>query len=559
MLRVVVMENVKLVPFKEKLRREIFLSFRKATFFIACFYILFLVFFIFLVQFGQLLEGRRTILTYFNQVDWQSDLIFKKLDTKEVPRFLKGERSEREMFRHIYEETGQLPFRTALSLYRADGSLALSTKLPNRDGLQDDSYVKIALKNLKKDSEYRIMKDYQGNRYLLKLKPIIQKQQTIGYFVLYIDGNDFKSNLSSESTQYILTDKFQNLFSTNSLSFANQNHHKVVINHSDAILSYQDGKVYLNHQKELTPQLMLYTKIVAFPLSYLLFFTGLFATFIFMLHYLLAKHLSQKISLHSSDSIELLVKDLDAIVNGYQSTLSITTDDEFGFLAKKINAVLDALQRLFQQTLTSEQEKVLIQRKLLEAQFNPHFLYNSLESIKILMYIDPKKAEKMILALNRVLRYSISTESDAVTLEQDMAILKDYLLVNQIRFHQLKVSLHYDQSLAQLRIPKLFLLPLVENALKYGMTARHDLSVAVEVTCQEKLICFTVSDNGPDFSRHFQETLDAYVKSGATEHGLVNSYSRLVMFYPSTKIGLSLAESKKGIQLQFERKQACYE
>lgn len=138
MLRVVVMENVKLVPFKEKLRREIFLSFRKATFFIACFYILFLVFFIFLVQFGQLLEGRRTILTYFNQVDWQSDLIFKKLDTKEVPRFLKGERSEREMFRHIYEETGQLPFRTALSLYRADGSLALSTKLPNRDGLQDD-------------------------------------------------------------------------------------------------------------------------------------------------------------------------------------------------------------------------------------------------------------------------------------------------------------------------------------------------------------------------------------------------------------------------------------
>ncbi|MGI1782474.1 sensor histidine kinase, partial [Streptococcus uberis] len=180
---------------------------------------------------------------------------------------------------------------------------------------------------------------------------------------------------------------------------------------------------------------------------------------------------------------------------------------EFGFLAKKINAVLDALQRLFQQTLTSEQEKVLIQRKLLEAQFNPHFLYNSLESIKILMYIDPKKAEKMILALNRVLRYSISTESDAVTLEQDMAILKDYLLVNQIRFQQLKVSLHYDQSLAQLRIPKLFLLPLVENALKYGMTARHDLSVAVEVTCQEKLICFTVSDNGPDFSRHFQETL----------------------------------------------------
>lgn len=552
-------ENEGIIPFKVKLRKEILRGFQKASIFISLSYFVVLILFLFLVQFRQLLEGRQTIVSHFEGMHLQTNQIFDHLGKAGAVDFLSGKIGEREMYRQIYQETGQLPFRSAMSIYTKDNQLALSTKLPNRDGLSDDAYVKIAMQNVAKEAEYRITRDYQGNRYLLKIKPIFDGKEKIGYLVFYIDGSDFEASVQADSTQYIITDKYHNLFSSNSLKYTKQELKKVDDRQFLGLFSVQDGKIYLNNQLQLGNQLILYSYISVVPILYLILVTGFFVLAIMIILMTLALRLSQRIAIHSSDSVDVLVSDLDKIMNGYKAELEINTADEFGYLARKINGMIDTLQRLFNQTLKSEKEKGIFQRKLLEAQFQPHFLYNSLESIKILMHVNPQKAEGMILSLNRVLRYSIASNRENVPLEDDLAIIEDYLKVNQIRFDLLEYDINCPEDMEHLLVPKLFLLPLIENSLKYGMEYRHDLAISIHMTCEKEQISFMVRDNGPGFSQEFRNHFSDYVKDGQTEHGIVNSYSRLSMLYPSAKIDLHQDEGLNGVVLKVERRQACYD
>lgn len=557
-LGMVNMEREVGLTFREKLRLEVFAGFKKTALVIGLSYVVVLTLFIVSVQYSQLAGGTNDIVSYFNTVHWKSDRLFAKLEEKGLNQFLSGHLSEREMFRKVYQESTCLPFRSAISIYNPRGTLLLSTRLPNRNGLQDDAFVKIALPNINRETEDRLMKDYQGNPFLLKMKAIWSKGVKIGYLVLYIDGNDFESGLKIGATQYVIADRFNHLFTSNSLQDRTLSWQKINANQLKKWMTISEGNLILHQWKSLSQELFLYTSIVVLPLSYLLIFTGFFVLGIMSLLIALARGLSERIASHSSDSIALLVQDLEKIVNGYQDKVVVRTEDEFGYLAQKINSLLNTLQRLFHQTLALEQEKTTVERKLLEAQFNPHFLYNSLESIKILIDFNPHKAQAIILALNRVLRYSITSQEEYATLASDFDILEDFLAVNQVRFEDFSFLLSYPEDLQGLRVPKLFLLPLVENALKYGMQSRHDLAIKVELQMTDRYVHIYVLDNGPGFSQSFKDDFARYFKAGQTEHGLVNSYSRLVMLYPSATIELCQVDTLNGVLLQFERKQACY-
>lgn len=547
------------LTFKEKLRLEILAGFKKTALVIGLSYVLVLTLFILLVQYSQLAHGNNEIVTYFDTIHLKSNRLFSNLEKRSLRQFLSGHLSEREMFRQVYQESTRLPFRSAISIYKPSGDLLLSTRLPNRDGLRDDAFVKIALPHIQKKSEYRLMKDYQGNPFLLKMSAVWSNGVKIGYLVLYIDGNDFESGLKVDATQYMIADQYDHLFTSNSFQDTTLSWQKVDPTDMRNPISIRHGNIVLKKWSHLSKGLYLYSSIIAVPLSYLLFFICFFVLIIMVILIALARNLSERISSHSSDSVAFLVKDLDLIVGGYQDKVVVRSQDEFGYLAQKINSLIDTLDRLFRQMLTLEQEKTTAQRKLLEAQFNPHFLYNSLESIKILVHFNPQKAEQMILALNRVLRYSISSQHEYATLSSDLGILENYLEVNQVRFEELNYSISFSEKLNSLRVPKLVLLPLVENALKYGMQYRHDLQLKVEISETDSHVQVYVLDNGPDFDQSFKDHFSSYLKAGHTEHGLVNSYSRFAMLYPSMSIELCQVDTLHGVLIQFERKQACYE
>ncbi len=133
-----------------------------------------------------------------------------------------------------------------------------------------------------------------------------------------------------------------------------------------------------------------------------------------------------------------------------------------------------ALERSREAEKAGQALKTLAQEaelKALRAQINPHFLFNSLNSISALTSLDPAKARTMCVLLSDFLRITLGLgERAAVSLSEELALLRTYLEIEQVRFgKRLRVQWEVEESAASLQLPPLLLQPLVENAIKHGI------------------------------------------------------------------------------------------
>lgn len=118
--------------------------------------------------------------------------------------------------------------------------------------------------------------------------------------------------------------------------------------------------------------------------------------------------------------------------------------------------------------------------RALENELNPHFLFNALNSISELIYIDQKKAEKTIIELSKFLRNAISTDS-LIQLDNEVKMVETYLKIENIRFdNKIKFKTNINKEFNQLKIPKFSIQLLVENAIKHGFNSKI-LNIKVEV------------------------------------------------------------------------------
>jgi two-component system, LytTR family, sensor kinase len=176
----------------------------------------------------------------------------------------------------------------------------------------------------------------------------------------------------------------------------------------------------------------------------------------------------------------------------------------------------------------AELESRLVQARLqtLRMQLNPHFLFNTLNSIASLVHEQPQ-AEEMIEALSDLLRLTLSaSDRQEVTLREELHFLDRYLLIEQTRFgERMRVERQIDVSALDAIVPILIMQPLVENAVKHGIEAQISagiIRIAVERTGEN--LCLTVSDNG----RGVASSADGKLKERV---GLSNTRSRLEELY----------------------------
>lgn len=140
--------------------------------------------------------------------------------------------------------------------------------------------------------------------------------------------------------------------------------------------------------------------------------------------------------------------------------------------------------------------------KMLQSQINPHFLYNALNSIASLAHTDANKTEKMALSLSDLFRHSINRKGDKVnTLNDEVSLVQNYLEIEQIRFgDRLDFFIDVDSDLLAVKIPMFVLQPLVENAIKHGISKiERQGKIALTVSKKDNGILISVQDNGPDF------------------------------------------------------------
>ena len=162
---------------------------------------------------------------------------------------------------------------------------------------------------------------------------------------------------------------------------------------------------------------------------------------------------------------------------------------------------------------TREQEALTLAReselKALKAQINPHFLFNSLNSISALATVDGQRARDMCIKLSDFLRTTLKLgEKQRITLADELALAKAYLEVEQVRFGaRLRVEIDADAACDQCVVPSLLLQPLVENAVKHGIAGLVDGgTIRLEAHCGDGLLRLKISNGfdpeSPAASRH---------------------------------------------------------
>ncbi|SKB70550.1 Histidine kinase [Salegentibacter holothuriorum] len=161
--------------------------------------------------------------------------------------------------------------------------------------------------------------------------------------------------------------------------------------------------------------------------------------------------------------------------------------------------------------------------KLLQSHINPHFLYNALNSIAGLAKDDADKTEKMALSLSDLFRYSINKKGEKMsTVAEEVALVENYLEIEKIRFgERLKFTLKVDEVAKEEKIPMFMLQPLVENAIKHGISKiGGEARVGLNIKKEKETLLISVSDNGPDFPEGL-----------VSGHGLQTVYDLLRLSY----------------------------
>ncbi len=181
------------------------------------------------------------------------------------------------------------------------------------------------------------------------------------------------------------------------------------------------------------------------------------------------------------------------------------------------------------QMLRLEAQATSAQLTMLRYQLNPHFLFNTLNSISTLVLLkQTEQANAMLSRLSSFLRYTLINEAAAkVSLTQEVETLKLYLDIEKMRFEErLRTNFDIDPAAANALVPSLLLQPLVENAIKYAVTPKEegaDISITAQLVGQKLRI--TVSDTGPGLQPGQQD------HSLSTGVGMANTRERLSQAY----------------------------
>ncbi|MCH4552184.1 sensor histidine kinase [Aestuariibaculum lutulentum] len=163
--------------------------------------------------------------------------------------------------------------------------------------------------------------------------------------------------------------------------------------------------------------------------------------------------------------------------------------------------------------------------KSLQSQINPHFLYNALNSIAELSHTDANKTERMALSLSDLFRYSINRQGKQMsTVKDEVEMVQTYLEIEQIRFgDRLEFTIEIDENLENEALPMFLLQPLVENAVKHGISKLETKGfIKLVITKTEKGLAIAVYDNGPDFPEGL-----------VSGHGLQSVFDLLRLSYKS--------------------------
>lgn len=205
--------------------------------------------------------------------------------------------------------------------------------------------------------------------------------------------------------------------------------------------------------------------------------------------------------------IKRLVKRVNLIAQGNfeQPSVKLNNKNEIGMLSRSIDKMAGDIQKLISENTRKEEEKRKAEIKMLQSQINPHFLYNTLNSVKMMASLQGANSIKdMVICLGRLLKAILDKDDEKIPLRQELSNLDDYIYIQRVRYKG-KVELRKDiknEDLLDCLVIRFILQPLVENAIFHGIEPMSGTGVIyILVREDEGRLVLTIKDNGVGMSR----------------------------------------------------------
>lgn len=351
----------------------------------------------------------------------------------------------------------------------------------------------------------------EGDAYIFVSCPVTGTSdwQTLGYVVLRFRNSDFVSmylrGTNSHRSMFAL-DSFGNVIS----SVDN-------LDVRDSILGDANRQLLLVSEPFQTGELLVYSTRLA-NLWYLVSATDAsaathpqlnMAVTLYAAALLLCVALTLWVSYGMSKRfmrpINTLISNMHQVEQGdLHSRVLIQTHDEFEDLANSYNKMIERLEELMQQIIFEQEQKRESDIRMLQAQISPHFLYNTLASIRCMIYMNqPEDVDRILLALSRFLKYVLSNADTVyVTLGHELEQMNNYITIQQFGFDvPMRCEVDIPGELSRCLIVKMLLQPLIENAILHGLKVnRTDPTLRITATAAEGgMVQIDISDNGSGF------------------------------------------------------------
>lgn len=267
-----------------------------------------------------------------------------------------------------------------------------------------------------------------------------------------------------------------------------------------------------------------------------------------------------KIYKHHGKPISEMLRCMEDVRHGnLTSRVEYSGDDEIGLLGEEFNKMIEKLDEQVNHIMQMEIQVKDAQLMAYENQTNPHFLYNTLDLVRMMsINKENDKIENVVVSLSRILRYNLSQET-TVALADEVRCAESYFDIWYMRIgDKFEYEFDIDDSLMNCHVVKFILQPLIENAIKHGIEPmeRKDGFITVIAQKHDNRIIINVADNGVGITKEKLKEIKENIKNQGCSNnhiGLQNLYKCLILFYGEENVFLDIfSEAGQSTQVLIE-------
>lgn len=472
--------------------------------------------------------------------------LFYKLDTLE-DKVAQEEIAENILYRELYNMRSQSTIKYNFTILDGDLNIVVSNLYPyNQEQLLKSSNLSESLRYMKLQDKSVIV-DEAKTSYL--------EQQKASMFILtrfadgYIAIEPLVESLTEITNQYssftILSDQYSNILFEDTTRYRDE-----------------IGKVSVDKKQNMTVKSQFYiydtpvflTSIRETTLNQNVFVIGLgLILTILIVLIICVRPLINRITKSYASPLDELMNAIEQNKSGSTPYLiKEQSFEEFETLYEEFNELTLSVRDLIAKNQELAERKRWMEIKHLQDQFNPHFLYNTLESIRYEIIFDPDNASKMIMALARLMRYILNYGRDTVTVTEDLGYIEDYLELQKMRYKErLNFKIEIQDEILIQQIPKLILQPIVENSIKYNMEHVEVLNIAILGRIVENYIQFDVVDDGIGINQNQLDEINDNLQNDQKARdnlGLYNVHKSIQLLY-GKEYGVFIQNIGKGLHV----------